>query len=39
MTAKLNSAFGAQICSVRVAHDRIVRPRELRYIGSEWKLH
>lgn len=27
------------LASVRVAHAGIVAPVELRYVGSEWKLH
>lgn len=27
------------LCEVRIAHSSILGPAELRYIGSEWRLH
>ena len=27
------------LASVRVAHTGIIRPVEMRYVGSEWRLH
>jgi uncharacterized protein Usg len=27
------------LCQVRVAHSSIVRPAEMRFVGSEWRLH
>ena len=27
------------LCEVRIAHSSIVGPAELRFVGSEWRLH
>jgi uncharacterized protein Usg len=27
------------LCQVRIAHSSIVGPAEMRFVGSEWRLH